>query len=432
MTLIEKINRGETPPALETIAALEHREIDFLRQGIRDGRIVVPANNSRQFSRPAAIGAGLRTKINANLGTSPDHDEIAEELQKLETAVYYGADAIMDLSTGARIRETRRRILAASSVPVGTVPMYEAAARARDLHKSFVNMTVDELFTVIDDHGRDGVDFVTVHCGATRMVVDLLHRQGRLLNMVSRGGSLLVEWMIYNDQENPLYEHFDRLLEIARRHDLTLSLGDGLRPGCLADAGDRAQIGELLILGELTRRARLADVQVMIEGPGHVPLHMIEENIRIQKSLCNGAPFYVLGPLVTDIAPGYDHITSAIGGAVAAMYGADFLCYVTPAEHLRLPTVEDVRQGVMAARIAAHAADIAKGVPGAMAPDIEISKARKNLDWEGQFQHALDPALAGQMRRERPPADNKVCTMCGEFCAIRASDKAFDLLNLKK
>ena len=251
--------------------------------------------------------------------------------------------------------------------------------------------------------GKDGVDFVTVHCGATRGVVDLLDRQGRILDIVSRGGALLVEWMIYHDRENPLYEHFDRLLEIALRWDMTLSLGDGLRPGCLADATDRPQIGELLILGELTRRAREAGVQVMIEGPGHVPLHKIAENVRIQKSLCEGAPFYVLGPLVTDIAPGYDHITGAIGGAMAAMYGADFLCYVTPAEHLRLPTVEDVRLGVIASQIAAHAADIAKGVPGAMEPDIALSKARKSLDWEGQFVHALDPELAARMRKERPP-----------------------------
>jgi phosphomethylpyrimidine synthase len=431
-TILETIHSGQTPAFLAEIAAREGRDIEYLLAGIRSGRIVVPVNNAKSLRQPTAIGEGLHTKINANLGTSPDHDRIEEELEKLRVAVQYGSDTVMDLSTGGRIAETRRRIIGASAVPVGTVPMYEAAVRSRDKYKSFVHMTVDDLFEVIDDHGRDGVDFITVHCGATRMVVDLLDHQGRIMDIVSRGGALLVEWMIYHDRENPLYEHYDRLLETALRWDMTLSLGDGLRPGCLADASDRPQIGELLVLGELTRRAREAGVQVMIEGPGHVPLQQIPENVRIQKSLCEGAPFYVLGPLVTDIAPGYDHITGAIGGAVAAMHGADFLCYVTPAEHLRLPTVEDVRQGVIASKIAAHAADIAKGVPGAMDPDIAVSRARKNLDWEGQFQHTLDPELATRMRRERPPAQKEVCTMCGEFCAIKASTEAYRLLRGKK
>jgi phosphomethylpyrimidine synthase len=431
-TILRQIHTGDAPGFLANIAAREGRDLPFLLAGIQAGRIVVPQNNGKPLRKPAAIGEGLLTKINANIGTSPDHDNIEEELEKLRVAVLYGSDTVMDLSTGARIAETRQRVIAASDVPVGTVPMYEAAVRSRDKYKAFVHMTADDLFDVIDGHGRDGVDFITVHCGATRGVVDLLDRQGRIMDIVSRGGALLVEWMIYHDRENPLYEHFDRLLEIALRWDMTLSLGDGLRPGCLADASDRAQIGELLVLGELTRRAREAGVQVMIEGPGHVPLHKIHENVRIQKSLCEGAPFYVLGPLVTDIAPGYDHITGAIGGAMAAMYGADFLCYVTPAEHLRLPTVEDVRLGVIASKIAAHAADIAKGVPGAMEPDIALSKARKSLDWEGQFIHTLDPELAARMRKERPPSQKEVCTMCGEFCAIKASTEAYRLLRGKK
>ncbi|HQF87647.1 MAG TPA: phosphomethylpyrimidine synthase ThiC [Acidobacteriota bacterium] len=433
MTLIDRIQQGDIPDALRTVAAAESRDLEFILAGLRSGRIVIPQNAAKTLRRPAGIGEGLRTKVNANIGTSPEHENIDEELAKLRVAVRFGADAVMDLSTGRLIRLTRQRIIAASDVMVGTVPIYEAAVRARDAHQTFIRMTADELFGVIEDHGRDGVDFITVHCGATRAVVELLRQQGRVMDIVSRGGSLLVEWMICNDCENPLYEHFDRLLEICRRHDLTLSLGDGLRPGCLADATDRAQIGEMLVLGELTRRARAAGVQVMIEGPGHVPLQMIPENMRLEKSLCEGAPFYVLGPLVTDIAPGYDHITGAIGGAVAGMHGADFLCYVTPAEHLRLPTEEDVRLGVIASKIAAHAADIAKGLPGAMDPDRAMSVARKNLDWDSQFRHALDPELAGRMRRERPPkGQSEVCTMCGEFCAVKTSQEAMALLRAKK
>lgn len=433
MTLMDRIQQGDIPDALRTIAAAESRDLEFMLAGLRSGRIVIPQNAVKTLRRPAGIGEGLRTKVNANLGTSPEHESIDEELAKLRVAVRHGADAVMDLSTGRQIRLTRQRIIAASDVMVGTVPIYEAAVRARDAHQTFINMTADDLFGVIEDHGRDGVDFITVHCGATRAVVELLRQQGRVMDIVSRGGSLLVEWMVCNDCENPLYEHFDRLLEICRRHDMTLSLGDGLRPGCLADATDRAQIGEMLVLGELTRRARAAGVQVMIEGPGHVPLQMIPENMRLEKSLCEGAPFYVLGPLVTDIAPGYDHITGAIGGAVAGMHGADFLCYVTPAEHLRLPTEEDVRLGVIASKIAAHAADIAKGLPGAMDPDRAMSVARKNLDWEGQFSHAIDPELAERMRRERPPkGQSEVCTMCGEFCAVKTSQKAMELLRAKK
>lgn len=432
MTILDKIKRGEVPGIVSEVARDEHRPVEFVVNGLQAGRIVIPCNQSRQLRKPAGIGEGLTTKINANLGTSPDHDNLGEELEKLRISIRYGADAVMDLSTGSGIPLTRQRIIEESAVCVGTVPMYEAAVRARDKYGAFVHMQVDDLFAVIEDHGKEGVDFITVHCGATRKVAETMQQQGRILDMVSRGGSLLVEWMVFHDQENPLFQHYDRLLEIARRYDLTLSLGDAFRPGCLADATDRAQMAELLVLGELARRAREAGVQVIIEGPGHVPLNMIQENIRIQKSVCEGAPFYVLGPLVTDIGAGYDHITAAIGGAVAGMHGADFLCYVTPAEHLRLPTAEDVRTGVIASKIAAHAADIAKGIPHAMERDAAISKARKNFDWERQYLLALDPDLAKTMRDHRPPKNREVCTMCGEFCAIKASGKAYQFLNIKK
>jgi phosphomethylpyrimidine synthase len=334
-------------------------------------------------------------------------------------AVEYGADMIMDLSTGGNIAETRRRILEAVRVPVGTVPIYEAGVRAAKDRKGMVRMTADGLFAVIEEHLAGGVDFITVHCGVTCAVVDRLREQGRLTDIVSRGGALLVEWMLFNDRENPLYEDYDRLLELTMRYDAVLSLGDGFRPGCLADATDRAQIGELIVLGELVDRARRAGVQAMVEGPGHIPLDQVETNIRIMKSLTRNAPFYVLGPLVTDIAPGYDHITSAIGGALAGMHGADFLCYVTPSEHLCLPTKEDVKQGVIAGRIAAHAADIARGYPGARDRDDAMSEARKHLDWERMFALAVDPAYARARRAASMPRDEQLCTMCGEFCAMK-------------
>jgi phosphomethylpyrimidine synthase len=304
-------------------------------------------------------------------------------------------------------------------VPIGTVPIYQAVIETVRSGKPMVQMTAEALFEVIRKHAEDGVDFITVHCGVTRESAKRLHREGRLMDVVSRGGAFTVEWMAYNKKENPLYEHYDRLLDLACEYDLTLSLGDGLRPGCLADATDRGQVQELIILGELAARAAERNVQVMIEGPGHVPLNQIAANIQLQKQLCHGAPFYVLGPLVTDIAPGYDHITSAIGGALAAAAGADFLCYVTPSEHLRLPTIEDVKNGVIASRIAAHAADIAKGVPGALEQDIRMARARKAMDWESQIRHSVDPELAEKLRSSSRPADKDVCTMCGEFCAIK-------------
>ncbi|PIU86529.1 MAG: phosphomethylpyrimidine synthase, partial [Deltaproteobacteria bacterium CG06_land_8_20_14_3_00_44_19] len=374
-----------------------------------------------------AIGKGLRTKINANIGTSNDHIDVSEELEKMRVAIKAGADTIMDLSTGGEVDEIRKEIIRESSVPIGTVPIYQAAVETVQKKKeSIVHMTVEDIFKVIEKHAEDGIDFITVHCGVTRESVGRLKREGRLMDIVSRGGAFLVEWMAYNNKENPLFEHFDRLLDIARAYDVTLSLGDGLRPGCLADATDRGQVQELVILGELTERAWAVDVQVMIEGPGHVPINQIEANVLLEKRLCHGAPFYVLGPLVTDLAPGYDHITSAIGGAIAASAGADFLCYVTPSEHLGLPSVDDVREGVVASKIAAHAADIAKGIKGAIEEDNRMAMSRKKLDWESQINLALDPEKARRIRNSRKPEDSDVCTMCGEFCAIKIASRGLE------
>jgi phosphomethylpyrimidine synthase len=344
---------------------------------------------------------------------------LEEEMQKLDVLVKYGADAVMDLSTGGPIRDIRRLLLRKAPIPVGTVPIYEAVVKAVEKNGSIARMSVDSLFETIQEHAQEGVDFVTVHCGLTRKTIEILKEDGRILDIVSRGGAFLLEWMIYNDRENPLYEYYDRLLEIARRYDLTLSLGDGARPGCLADATDKTQISELLTLGELRDRAVEAGVQVIIEGPGHIPLNQVELNVRMQKQICKGAPFYVLGPLVTDIAMGYDHIAAAIGGALAGAAGADFLCYVTPSEHIRLPDIEDVKEGVIASKIAAHAADIAKGIKGALDIDIAMSKRRKVLDWDGQIALSLDPEKIKKLRSITPPSDSEVCSMCGEFCAIK-------------
>ncbi len=420
MTKMELAKSGKTSEEITEVARAEGVEPDFIRKNIAEGTMVVVRNNRHGYIKPLGIGKGIRTKINANIGTSKDHCSIEEEIKKLEVAVSAGADSIMDLSTGGPIREIRREILARSPVIIGTVPIYQAAVAAAEEKGHIARMSADEIFRTIEEHGKEGVDFVTVHCGVTLKGIEILRKDGRLLDVVSRGGVFLIEWMVYNEKENPLYENFDRLLDIARRYDLTLSLGDGLRPGCLADATDMAQIHELKTLGELTEKAWDAGVQVIVEGPGHVPINQIERNVRLEKEICKGAPFYVLGPLVTDIAPGYDHITGAIGGAIAASAGADFLCYVTPSEHLRLPAVEDVREGVLASKIAAHAADIAKGVKGAIERDNEFSRMRKNLDWEGQISNSLDPDKARKMRNESIPVDSDVCTMCGEFCSIRS------------
>lgn len=422
-TLVELAKKGIITKEIEFVAKYEKRDIDYIVQGLIEGTIVIPANihhREREDFQPRGIGKGLITKVNANIGTSGDIESIELELEKLRVAVKYGADAIMDLSTGEYIDETRKRIIQNSPVMVGTVPIYQAAKEAVDKYGFIGKMTVDDIFNAIEKHCQDGVDFITVHCGVTLSSLERLKNEGRIMNIVSRGGALMAEWMVYNERENPLYEYYDRLLEIAKKYDVTLSLGDGMRPGCIADATDRCQIEELITLGELIDRAREADVQAMVEGPGHVPLDQVEANILLQKRLCHNAPFYVLGPIVTDIAPGYDHISGAIGGAIAARAGADFLCYLTPAEHLALPDVEDVKQGVIAARIAGHAADIVKGVPGAIEWDLEMAKARENLDWEKQFELAIDPETARKYREERKPQkDEETCTMCGKLCSIK-------------
>lgn len=418
-TQMSKARRGEITPAMRQVALDEGLTAEAIRDGVAEGSIVIPCNVAHKGLIPRGIGRGLRTKVNANIGTSSDYPSLETELRKLKVAVDAGTDAVMDLSTGGDIDATRSAIISRCSLPIGTVPVYQAAIEAIDRRGSIVGMTADDLFDVIEKHARDGVDFITVHCGVTQQALARLRTQGRVVDIVSRGGAFLIGWMLHNDKENPLYEQFDRLLDIAYRHDVTLSLGDGFRPGCLADATDRGQVQELLILGELVDRAWKAEVQVMVEGPGHVPLDQIAANIQLQKRICRGAPFYVLGPLVTDIAPGYDHITAAIGGALAATYGADFLCYVTPSEHLALPTVDDVREGVIATRLAGHAADVVKGVKGAWEWDLSMSRARKSLDWESQIRLALDPEKARRLRRERLPQDEEVCTMCGQYCAMR-------------
>ena len=423
MTRIELARQGKITDEMREVALSEVVEAEYIRKELASGTVIITRNVLRRNILPLAIGKGLRTKINANIGTSQDRLDLNEELLKLKVSIEAGADAVMDLSTGGDIDAIRKTILKESSVPIGTVPVYQAALAARNKGKSFVEMSPDEFFEVIERQAEDGVDFVTVHTGITMKALERLKKEGRVMGIVSRGGALIAEWMRYNKKENPLYEDFPRLVKIAKKYDMTLSLGDGLRPGCLNDATDRAQIEELSTLGELASESLESGVQVMIEGPGHVPIDQIEANVLLQKRLCHGAPFYVLGPLVTDIAPGYDHITSAIGGAIAASKGADFLCYVTPSEHLRLPTVEDVRIGVIAAKIAAHAGDIAKKIPGAMERDIKMSMARKALDWETQIKTSIDPFTARALRESSPPSDKEVCTMCGTLCAIKIDGK---------
>lgn len=377
------------------------------------------------MERVVGIGKNLRTKINANIGTSRDNVDLEYELKKLKIALAMGADAIMDLSTGGPVDEIRQVILDNCPVPLGTVPIYQTAVETVEKKKkAIVKMEVRDIFQTIERQAETGVDFMTVHCGVSRESAARLRQAERILGVVSRGGSFMLEWMEYNQKENPLFENFDELLDIARQYDVTLSLGDGMRPGCIADATDLSQIQELIILGELTQRAWAKGVQVMIEGPGHMPLDQIQANVLLQKKLCFGAPFYVLGPLVTDIAPGYDHITSAIGGAIAASAGADFLCYVTPAEHLKLPSLEDVKEGVVASRIAAHAGDIVKNIPGAREADAEMARKRCKLDWQAQINLSIDPEKARRYREESGAADSPYCTMCGEYCAIRVYKRA--------
>ena len=415
----------QTKNVLKRVAAAEGIAVETLAGLVARGLVVIPFNPNHSPARPAGIGKGLRTKVNVNIGTSRDFPLLADELRKVKISLEYGADTLMDLSTGGDLRKIRRAILARTPVPLGTVPIYQAAVKAIDRGATIVDMAEEDLFEAVESQAREGVDFMTVHCGLTMKAIDRLKQQGRVADVVSRGGAFHLAWMLHNGKENPFYARFDRLLEMARRFDVTLSLGDGLRPGSILDATDRPQIEELLTLGELVKRAREAGVQVMVEGPGHVPLDQVEMNIRLEKRVCHGAPFYVLGPLVTDIAPGYDHIVSAIGGAVAAAAGADFLCYVTPAEHLGLPTDDDVREGLIASRIAAHAADIVKGVPGALERDLELARARKRLDWETQRKLAIDPAKFAAVRKRRK-SRSKACSMCGDFCAMRIVSEFLD------
>ena len=410
--------RGEITPAMRQVAAREEIDSELVRAEVAAGRLIIPANVNHTSLEPMAIGAVARVKINANIGNSTVKSDIETELEKLRISIRYGADTVMDLSTGGDLDAIRTAIIGASPVPIGTVPIYQATAmvdRAEDL-------TPDLLLSVIERQAQQGVDYMTVHCGLLQRHLPLARK--RLVGIVSRGGGLLARWMAYHNRENPLYERFDDILEIARRYDVALSLGDGLRPGCLADASDDAQFAELAALGELTLRAWEKDVQVMIEGPGHVPMNQIEMNVRKEKELCHGAPFYTLGPLVTDVAPGYDHITSAIGGAMIAWYGADMLCYVTPKEHLGLPDQEDVRIGIVAHKLAAHAADVARGRAGARDRDDAMSRARAGFDWKAQFALALDPDMAKSMYRDAHSdscvEDGRACSMCGpKFCPMR-------------
>ena len=425
MTQLESARLGRITPEVRRVARNEGMSPDSIRKNIANGSIVLPKNRIRRLLKPCGIGKGLRTKINANIGTSKNSSNIAHEIKKMMVAINAGADAMMDLSTGSKISETRRAIIHRCTVPLGTVPMYETVINGLKRYGSIKNIRVDDFFASLENQAKDGVDFFTIHAGVTLKAIEALRKYPRVLDIVSRGGAFLAEWMIENRKENPFYSNFDRVIDIAGRYDITLSLGDGLRPGSIADSTDTAQITELIALGELRKIAMKRGIQVMIEGPGHVPIDEVEANVILEKAICGGAPFYVLGPLVTDIAPGYDHITSAIGGAIAAAKGADFLCYVTPAEHLRLPTIEDVKEGVIASKIAAHAADIAKGVKGAKERDIAMSVARGERDWKKQFTLAIDRTKPELYRKASKPGSTDVCSMCGEYCSIKTSRRCF-------
>lgn len=422
-TQIEAARMGIVTPELETVAAKENRSVDELLPLLAEGKMVIPANIHHTSIDPNGVGGMLKTKVNVNLGISRDCKDYDIEMKKVMRAVELGAESIMDLSSHGDTQPFRRKLCTECPAMIGTVPVYDSVIHyQRDLN----TLTAQDFLNVIRMHAEDGVDFVTLHCGITRKTIEQIKNGTREMNIVSRGGSLVFAWMTMTGEENPFYEYFDEIIEICREHDVTISLGDACRPGCLADATDNCQIEELIRLGELTDRAWARDVQVMIEGPGHVPMDQIEANMKIQETLCKGAPFYVLGPLVTDIAPGYDHITAAIGGAIAAWSGAAFLCYVTPAEHLALPNVDDVHDGIIASKIAAHAADIAKGIPGARDQDDRMAKARRELDWDVQWLEALDPETAKEIRKSRMPEEDHsdTCSMCGKFCAVRSMNKA--------
>ncbi|RJP28814.1 MAG: phosphomethylpyrimidine synthase ThiC [Candidatus Omnitrophota bacterium] len=423
MTLLECARKNIKSVTLEKVARFEGVTNSFLAEKIKKGHAVIPLNKNHSIEKPCAIGSGLKTKINANIGTSTDSPDIKEELHKLDIAVKYGADAIMDLSVGGDLRAIRKEVIKRSPIPVGTVPVYQISVNAKKYNGGLLEFNHKDVLSALTEQAKEGVDFFTIHAGVNRKSLSSLKDNLRLMSIVSRGGAILASWIKKHGKENPFYEYFDEVLDIAREYDVTLSLGDGLRPGSIFDATDKPQLAELKILGQLAVRARNKGVQVMIEGPGHVPIDQIQKNILLQKKLCDNAPFYVLGPLVTDVAAGYDHITSAIGGAMAASFGADFLCYVTPAEHLRHPDAEDVREGVIASRIAAHAADITKGIKSALNWDKEMSLARRNRDWKRQIELAIDPDKAKAYRQASKPSDKEVCTMCGEYCSIKLIDE---------
>ncbi|MBU1727122.1 MAG: phosphomethylpyrimidine synthase ThiC [Candidatus Omnitrophica bacterium] len=423
MTQLELAKNNKITPLIKKVSEAENISAKKLIKDIATGRVVIPKNVRHNISRPCGVGSGLKTKINANIGTSTDKGNLKDELKKLSAAIKYGADAVMDLSVGGDLKKIRQEVLKRSPVPVGTVPVYEIAVNAKRQRNNPLKFDARDMLHCLESQAEEGVDFFTIHSGVTQKNICALKTSKRILNIVSRGAAILASWMNYHKEENPFFEYFDQILKIAYRYDITLSLGDGLRPGSVLDATDKAQISELKTLGALAQRARKKNVQVMIEGPGHVPLNQIEENIALEKKYCNNAPFYVLGPLVTDIAAGYDHISSAIGGALAASFGADFLCYVTPSEHLRHPSEDDVREGVIASRIAAHAADIVKNPKAALKWDKAMSLARRSKDWKRQIELSVDPEKAKNYRASSKPRQDDVCTMCGEYCSIKLTEK---------
>ncbi|MDI9624034.1 MAG: phosphomethylpyrimidine synthase [Methanothermobacter sp.] len=418
MTQMEEAKKGNTTPQIEKVAKSEDYKIQKIMKRVAQGRIVIPSNPIHN-PIPCGIGEGLSTKINANVGSSPKLEDPELEVKKSLVAIQHGADTIMDLSTGPKLAKIRKTILKKVDVPVGTVPIYEAGVKAAEKNGSIVDMDEDDIFNTIEKQAKDGVDFMTVHSGITLDTVEKLERSNRIMGMVSRGGVFLATWIKHNKRENPLYSDYEYLLEIAYEYDVTLSLGDGLRPGCLADASDTPQLQELIILGELVEKSRESNVQCMVEGPGHVPIDQIPANMKIQKTICKGAPFYVLGPIVTDMAPGYDHISAAIGGAIAAYHGADFICYVTPAEHLTIPGIREVKEGVIASKIAAQAADSAKRMMKAWNMELEMAKARRDFNWERQFELAFDHEKPRKYRMQCPVEEKDMCSMCGEYCALR-------------
>ena len=424
MTQKSEAIKGNVTQEMKDVAKQENIDVDKLARLIADGKVVIP-KNINGHAKACGIGEELSTKINANIGSSSKIDDLDLEINKAKLAVEYGADAIMDLSTGSDLKLFREKIMDAVDVIIGTVPIYEAGVVTLAKGRQIVDMDPDDIFKAIENQAREGVDFMTLHCGITKDLVSKLEKQKRMMGIVSRGGTFMASWIKHNEMENPLYENFDYLLELSYEYDITLSLGDGLRPGCLADASDIPQIQELVNLGGLVKRAQDANVQVMVEGPGHMPLNQIKANMEIQKTICHGAPFYVLGPLVTDLAPGYDHITSAIGGAIAASSGANFLCYVTPAEHLSLPSLEDVKEGVIASKIAAEAADVARGLPQSWIRERQMAKARKEFDWEKQFDLAFDKSKPRQYRYKCELDDDEMCAMCGEYCAVKIAKGDF-------